>query len=154
VPDDEGAVRLKPGECAALLLACAFYRQRAPRDAPLVPHDAIEERLWTGLTPPLRATVERGLAELCPRLPPASAAAPDEVLPMSNTLRILRKTLRARQTIELTYNTGERGEWSRRTVRPLAVEQRNDIWYLRAYCMARGAERTFRLDRIGSIENA
>lgn len=53
--------------------------------------------------------------------------------------------------VELTYNTGERGDWTHRTVRPLALEQRGGCWYLSAYCTARGEERTFRVDRIGSI---
>ena len=50
------------------------------------------------------------------------------------------------------YDTGGQGAPARRTVRPLALEQRDAYWYLRAYCCARQAERTFRLDRIVALE--
>lgn len=55
---------LSAAACAALLLACAFYRQYAPPDAPYVPPSDLEERLRAGLTPALRQAVTVALADL------------------------------------------------------------------------------------------
>lgn len=58
------AVPLTPGECAALLVACAFYRERAPHGMPLLVDATLEARLWRMLPPPVRAGVEAALALL------------------------------------------------------------------------------------------
>ena len=55
---------LHPGERAALLVACAFYRAHAPADAPLLPHHDLEQRLRAALPTPLCAAVEQALAAL------------------------------------------------------------------------------------------
>jgi hypothetical protein len=170
---------LTPAECASLLLACAFYRRHAPPGAPLVPHDLLEERLRAALTPQLRAATEPVLTEARPRAAPLEASgvapatrladiplegdstsdihtAPDgqceePFLVDAATLPLLRAALAAHRPITITYDTAGRGAWSRRFVRPLRLEQRNDSWYLHAYCSTRNAERVFRVDRIGTV---
>ncbi|MFZ9101777.1 MAG: helix-turn-helix transcriptional regulator [Pontimonas sp.] len=44
------------------------------------------------------------------------------------------------------------GESERRTVDPVAVEIRDGVWYLRAWCHTREALRVFRVDRMSEIE--
>jgi hypothetical protein len=170
---------LTPAECASLLLACAFYRRHAPPGAPLVPHDLLEDRLRAALTPQLRTATDVVLTEARPRAAllgangVALAAQPTDMLlegdnasnkhrcsdgqseePASvdaATLPLLRAALAAQRPITITYDTAGRGAWSRRFVRPLRLEQRNDSWYLHAYCSTRNAERVFRVDRIGTV---
>lgn len=140
-----------PGDCAALLVACAFYRRHAPADAPLLPHDDLEQRLRLALTPPLRQATEAALADLQPRPAPAPAAEPERRPPIAETIARLRDAQERQQPVTITYNTADQGDWTHRLIRPLALEQRGETWYLRAYCTARAAERTFRVDRIGAI---
>jgi hypothetical protein len=147
-PPPHGDSRLIDGERAALLLACAHYRQHAPPGASLLPHAGLEERLHAGLPPQLQAAVTNALAELRP--PPIPAINPQPT-PPSTTIARLNAALKRRGLIELTYDTGGEGELNRRTVRPLAIEQRDEHIYLRAYCTARQAERTFRVDRIVAV---
>lgn len=54
---------LAPGDCAALLVACAFYRTHAPPTAPLLPDDGLTQRLDAALPPPLRQATARVLAD-------------------------------------------------------------------------------------------
>jgi predicted DNA-binding transcriptional regulator YafY len=54
------------------------------------------------------------------------------------------------QELEIVYSD-KNGEMTQRRVRPIQVMQLQDYIYLRAYCMLRKDERTFRLDRIVSV---
>jgi len=63
---------LLPGERAALLLACAYYRRYAPDDAPLPPSAILEERLRSGLPPVLREAVGKALEQMAPPAPAQS----------------------------------------------------------------------------------
>lgn len=140
-----------PGECAALALACAFYRQHAPPDAPLLPHDQLEQQLCRGLPRPLRAALDDAYARLVAPAPVLSAAASGPPLPLATTVQHLQQAVRSRQPITFTYQAAAAAHSTCRTVRPLSVEQQGDQWYLRAYCTARRAERTFRVDRIAAV---
>jgi hypothetical protein len=148
---------LSPGECAALLIACAFYRRHAPVDAPLLPHTGLEARLRADLTPQLQSAVDTALAALRPppmesrRMAGPATATPAVPAPLERTITTLRAAVAHQHPLELTYDTAGQGALSTRTVQPLALEQRDDTWYLRAYCSARQAERTFRVDRIMAI---
>jgi len=133
-----------------LLLACAHYRAHASAEALLLPHDGLEARLRAQLTPALQSAVEAGLEALRPPPPPAPPGA-WATLPPIDLLPTLRAALARQDALEVIYDTGGQGAPSRRTVRPLALEQRAGCWYLRAYCSARQAERTFRVDRIVAI---
>jgi proteasome accessory factor C len=46
----------------------------------------------------------------------------------------------------------KRGERITRTVDPIAVDSRDEVWFLRAWCHTRQALRTFRVDRIETVE--
>ncbi|NWG19506.1 MAG: WYL domain-containing protein [Chloroflexi bacterium] len=169
---------LSPGDCAALVMACAFYRRYAPGGMPLTVDDQLETRLRVTLPPPLRAAVDEALARLdhvplnlpgaSRRFPtiledhatdaaPAAPHSPDNH-PIANDvsahavyLRTLRRALDQRNPVTIDYDTGGTGSTERRTIRPLELEQRGDAWYVRAYCLRRQAERTFRVDRIQGI---
>lgn len=173
---------LKPGDCAALLAACAFFRRYAPADMPLLLDDDLEAWLQRSLSPALRDTVESvitrldGLARpptetrdavmpdaplsdhalsdssiaLTMETPRSDSAAPDAAH-TANPLPALHRALSRRDLITIDYDTGGSGHGECRTVRPLELEQRGGVWYLRAYCLRRRAERTFRVDRIRRI---
>ncbi len=142
---------LAPGERAALAVACAFYGQHAPPDAPLLPHAALAERLQTGLPPALGRAVAEALDAL------ARAQARTNAVPAVQTeqaLAVVRAALAGAQLLELKYDTGGRGVAERRQVQPLALEARDEHWYLRGTCQRQQAERTFRLDRIQALRLA
>lgn len=44
-----------------------------------------------------------------------------------------------------------RGSESERSVEPLQLRQSSGAWYLRAFCLERGEERTFRVDRMSQL---
>lgn len=191
-----------PGDCAALAMACAFYRRYAPGDMPLTVDEQLETQLRAALPPPLRAALDEAVMRLergqplfrtltsfpsCPApdvcMPDAAGVALEEAeesitsvpdvcapdaaliagLPVDNRLpfndsstneahlRALRRALAQRTSITIDYDTGGVGAVERRTIRPLELEQRGDSWYVRAYCLHRQAERTFRIDRIRGI---
>jgi hypothetical protein len=148
------AAPLAPGECAALLAACAYARRYAPEGLPLVIPATLEARLWQGLTPPLRAAVEAALAGIeAPEGPAADGGTATDaaMLPPADqdaALRTVQRALTQQRLVTLAYETGGEGRITRRTVRPLGLERRGDQWLLHAYCLQRRAERTFRLDRV------
>ncbi|MGQ9549757.1 MAG: helix-turn-helix transcriptional regulator [Roseiflexus sp.] len=154
---------LNPGDCAALLAACAFYRRYAPTDMPLVIHAELEARLRYALPPVLRQTLDETLERIARGaavpvrdndLEESSAPltmAQDAAIPSTTRaepLPVLRSALRRRDAVTIDYDTGGIGSIERRTIRPLEIEHRGDSWYVRAYCLLRQAERTFRLDRV------
>jgi hypothetical protein len=193
---------LHPGDTAALLVACAFYRRAAPSNMPLRLDELVEQRLRAALPPALRAATDQAIATLNP--PTREMEKPGEretgrlgdwetdrhgdaalgrsglgggeqeavtgrrssvvggrlsvvgnrkINPLScdDMRRALRRTIDRQDVVTITYDRGGHGEWSTRAVRPLALEQHTDVWYLRAYCLVRNAERTFRIDRIGDL---
>jgi hypothetical protein len=148
------AAPLAPGECAALLAACAYARRYAPEGLPLVIPATLEARLWQGLTPPLRAAVEAALASIeAPEGPAADGGTATDAAPLppadpDAALRTVRRALTQQRLVTLAYETGGEGRSTRRTVRPLGLERRGERWLLHAYCLQRRAERTFRLDRV------
>ncbi len=146
------AAPLAPGECAALLAACAYARRYAPEGLPLVIPATLEARLWQGLTPPLRAAVEAALAGIeGPEGPEADGGTDAAPLPPTTpeeAMRTVQRALRRRRLVTMAYETGGEGRITRRTVRPLGLERRGERWLLHAYCLQRRAERTFRLDRV------
>jgi hypothetical protein len=72
--------------------------------------------------------------------------------PLDATRRTLQSAIAARQACAMAYYTAGRDAWTQRTIRSLRLEQRGADWYLHAYCLARQAERVFRLDRIGELQ--
>ena len=54
--------------------------------------------------------------------------------------------------IEIEYFSAEHGALAKRKVHPYTLFEEGSRFYLRAYCEARSAQRTFRADRIRSVE--
>ncbi len=154
---------LSAGERAALLVACAFYRRHAGPDLPLPPPPDLAERLEAGLPPELRTAVNAALAQLGLGLDlgptatpwePAVAEVPSTTAPAAlsapQARRIERELTQAigrGQMVMLRYRDAD-GVCLERTVRPIALRQAGGRRYLDAFCLLRGAERSFRLDRI------
>ena len=59
----------------------------------------------------------------------------------------IRKAIRLRQVVEMTYADG-RGVTSHRRIRPLAIWTLAEGWMFSGWCEWRGDFRTFRFDRI------
>lgn len=66
------------------------------------------------------------------------------------SLAVLRDAIAASAVLVFAYLNG-RGEREERHVEPLRIESVDDTWYLRAWDRARGALRTFRLDRMDHL---
>lgn len=145
-PRPEQPDGLSPAQCATLLEACAALRQAGESATPLA-LDQIEAALRARLTPALAAAAGQPGEDAA--LPAADLA--DAALPIAETLAQLRTAIKARRPIEIAYDTAEQGQPAWRNVRPTLLERHGDTWLVRAYCQARQAERTFRVDRIVAI---
>lgn len=159
---------LPPGTRAALLLACAFFRQNGPANATLQPPAGLEERLRAGLPAALRAATDAALHHLAlPAVPaadptpwePAAPPEPAAILtsvpqPAPGDMRTaLRQAIAAKRTLTLRYRDAAGAE-AARTVRPLEMYRQGDRWYLTAHCALAGEVRTFRVDRMLEITSA
>jgi proteasome accessory factor C len=78
---------------------------------------------------------------------PATAPSEDD----QAVLTQLTAGLRDQEVLELEYWSQSRGELSRRSVEPLALQRLKSHWYLVAWCRKAGDVRSFRLDRAKSI---
>lgn len=93
--------------------------------------------LWTGaLEEVIDPSVAEDSAETSPRLP------------RSRVMKVLRKAIQERRVVRLRYQGGHAGVVTTRVVEPHQLR----AGLLRAFCRWRGRERTFRLDRILSLE--
>jgi len=68
------------------------------------------------------------------------------------TLEKLRRAAREHRRIDMGYQGTSKSEATRRLVDPYALVHRHGWWYLVGYCHLREELRTFRLDRIQSLE--
>jgi proteasome accessory factor C len=67
------------------------------------------------------------------------------------TIDVLNAAIDQATQVVMSY-VNKRGERIIRTVDPIAVDSRDEVWFLRAWCHTRQALRTFRVDRIETIE--
>ena len=83
----------------------------------------------------------------------SESVAPVAVAPSApDDLRaLLTRALDERLRVRLDY-VSTRGERHAREVDPIRLDGLDDVWYLRAWCLLRDSERTFRLDRIAGAE--
>ena len=139
---------LSPSDCAALLVACASQRAHTDLQSGTQPNGQLERRLAAAVPAAVRAQLD--LQAVAPSSPKIDA--PLARTPPAQIRTQLRAALRRQQLVTITYQTGAGGPWSRRTVRPLSLDQRGDTCNLTAFCTSRRAERVFRLDRIGTCE--
>jgi len=141
---------LSPNECAALLELCDFYRRNGPAEAP-ISLVQLEDRLRAAL-PPDRQLSAAAHGPAAPLEKPAadSALGGDGQADASAWLPTVRRAIRGRHTLAISY-AGADGPPTARSIRPLRLERHGEHWYLYAYCLARQAERCFRLDRVLSL---
>lgn len=81
----------------------------------------------------------------------AYAVAADDRRAVSALWDALQEAVCSRHPVRFEYVT-ERGERSRREVRPLGLFYWGGKWTLGAWCLLRQAFRDFRLDRMGDVE--
>ena len=75
----------------------------------------------------------------------------DDVLPPDHeVIEALKRGIRDRRVVELEYLTKGRLEVTTRQVEPYLLFRGQEAWYLEAYCLLAGAQRTFKLERIRS----
>jgi predicted DNA-binding transcriptional regulator YafY len=83
--------------------------------------------------------------------PQQSAIIVDDVLPPETEIvEVLSRAIRDRQIVSIEYFTASRDELGERQVEPYLLFRSRDGWYLEAYCLKAGQQRTFRLERIRS----
>lgn len=70
--------------------------------------------------------------------------------PQDPHVPVLLRALEAARTVTFAYR-GAAGAIETRSVDPISLRQSASLWYLRAYCHDREAERTFRLDRMSEL---
>ncbi|MEX2517948.1 MAG: WYL domain-containing protein, partial [Paracoccaceae bacterium] len=82
---------------------------------------------------------------------PYAAPVPTEA-PESRALHlVIRKAAEERRKLRIAYHD-EAGAETRRVIHPVALIRWRAVWTLVAHCELRGAERHFRIDRIGAAE--
>ncbi|HMS95184.1 MAG TPA: YafY family protein [Tabrizicola sp.] len=74
----------------------------------------------------------------------------DEAIAAARHLPALRRAIRLRERLQITYRD-EGGHESLRPVRPLILEFWGRVWTLATWCETRGAFRSFRVDRIAAL---
>ncbi len=68
------------------------------------------------------------------------------------TLEKLRRATREHRRADMLYQSTTKAEATQRQIDPYALVHRSGWWYLVGYCHLRNAPRTFRVDRIQSLE--
>jgi len=66
-------------------------------------------------------------------------------------LEILRRAVRERKRVRMSYRSGDNPAPNEREVNPYALVHRSGWWYVVGYCHLRQAMRSFRVDRIASL---
>lgn len=74
-----------------------------------------------------------------------------EAIAAARHLPALRRAIRLRERVMIGYVDGS-GQISQRRVRPLQLEFWGRVWTLASWCETRGALRSFRVDRIATLE--
>jgi len=70
----------------------------------------------------------------------------------ADVLDSLRAAIAARRAVRIEYYSAGRDEQTTRVVEPVELTTRDGAWYLAAWCREAVAARSFRVDRISSIE--
>ena len=130
-----------PGEASALLAAARLGQSRL--DPALAGHlEAALGKALSALPPAARASVE-ALVLFAPELQADNA--------VRKRLQILREATQSRHLLRIVYED-EACRRSTRTVRPLACFCWGQAWTLAAWCELRRDFRSFRVDRMSSLE--
>ncbi len=67
-------------------------------------------------------------------------------------LEKLRRAAREKRQVDMLYQSTRKAEATQRQIDPYALVHRTGWWYLVGYCHLRDAPRTFRVDRIQTLE--
>ena len=145
------------------------YRLRAGYDLPPLMFTTAEAQALMAavrlarprLDPAFAASAEEALAKITTVLP-ATARTAAEALPIfaspwvmdaatAHALELLRDAAGTRRRVRFAYEDAA-GRPSVRTVRPLACVHWDSVWTLSAWCEHRDDFRSFRLDRMHSLE--
>jgi predicted DNA-binding transcriptional regulator YafY len=70
--------------------------------------------------------------------------------PDPHIVEVLNHAIRDRQVVDLEYFTSSREELNLRPVEPYLLFHSRDGWYLEAFCLKAGGQRTFKLERVRS----
>lgn len=106
----------------------------------------------SGIIPEADKTLLSGLLT---KIAEGASTQPENILisaaPVPVDLEVIRSALRQNRSITFTY-LNARGESLGRAVDPIRLDLVGQTWYLRGWCHARSALRTFRLDRMSDLE--
>lgn len=91
------------------------------------------------------------VAELLGKLSRTTPTVVVKGTPATATMDTLSEAIEQGTQVTMTY-VNKRGEKITRTVDPIALDSRDDVWFFRGWCHTRRALRTFRIDRIESVE--
>ncbi|MCB0879806.1 MAG: WYL domain-containing protein [Thermoleophilia bacterium] len=127
--------RLSPLEAKALLLALDLV-------GPLVAATAKSD------LDSVRAKLTEGFGGYGSPTVPATAPTSSE----QHVLERLTTAMRGRRVLRIEYYSQARGELSERDVEPLRLQRLKQHWYMVAWCRKADDLRSFRLDRIKSLE--
>ena len=134
-------LRLTPAEGCSLLLGI-----RALRESGIAPFDqamqSAEKKLLTALG--------RDANEAQSLATSTVVAEPDAAV--ATHLRTLVSAARKRDRVRLTYASASRHQAETRPVDPYGIVHHAGEWYVVGFCHKRGDVRTFRIDRIASLE--
>ena len=133
-------MRLTSSELGALELGLAMLRAERPPDERKAVNGALE-RLRKAMVAIPSDAIAAGKRE---------ASLPSSGNP--STLAAVQDAMTARRTIRIRYRGGSKAEASERTVHPYALVVASGSWYALAQCESSNQVKSFRLDRIESIE--
>ena len=114
------------------------------------------ERLSRDLDDTLRAAAARRASETLEAIHPRGSWQPEvepPPPPADALVSRLQQAIEREETIDILYQASGRHTPEARHLTPLLIEERGARTYLIAYCHARRANRTFRLDRLELIES-
>lgn len=75
-----------------------------------------------------------------------------EPLPYARELELAHRAIATKKSLTLKYLNLSRDEETNRIITPITIDYLDNQYYLSAVCHSSGSERTFRLDRMSSVE--
>lgn len=134
-------LRLTPAEGCSLLVGLRSLRRSgiAPYDEALA---SAERKLLAALGADARAAEQLADGTV--------VSGPDEQV--ATLVRALVDAARERRTVAIEYASASSGKATRRGLEPYGIVQHGGAWYVIGRCQLRGDTRTFRVDRIVSLE--
>jgi proteasome accessory factor C len=134
-------MRLTSSELGALELGLAMLRAERPPDERRAVNGALERlrKAMVSIPSDAVATLKR------------EASLPSSGNP--SVLAAVQRAMAARRKLRIQYRGGGKTEATERTVRPYALVIASGSWYALAYCELVEAIRSFRVDRIESVDD-